>query len=196
MYVSKYNILVGVLDQLRKEAPSQNRRYYPSDVNPEGLNDARSRAFIHLFLKVKFGLLEFQERESYITDDTQDGGIDAYYIDDDMKRIYFIQSKFRTTEANFQSKEIALSELLQMDADRISNGEETDERGNPYSNKIKRFIQKIREIQDIGRWKYEIIILANLGRSVTNAHLRKLTGGFGVEVFNHERAYLDFVRFF
>jgi hypothetical protein len=189
--MSKYDILLGALDQLRKEAPSQSKRYYPANNHLEGLNNARARAFIHLFLKVKFGLLEFAERESYITDDTEDGGIDAYYIDDDTKRIYFIQSKFRTTETNFQSKEIALSELLQMDADRISNGDETNERGIPYNYKIKKLIQKIREIQDIGRWKYEIIILANLGGSVTSTHLRKLTGGFGAEIFDHKRAYKE-----
>ncbi|NJN92252.1 MAG: hypothetical protein HC878_19060 [Leptolyngbyaceae cyanobacterium SL_5_14] len=118
--MSKYETLTKILDQLRKEAPSKIGRYYPATENAETLNQLRARTFIHLFLKVKFGLTDFQQRENFITDDTQDGGVDAYYINQENKRIYFIQSKFRTTEANFNSKEILLSELLQMDIDRIT----------------------------------------------------------------------------
>lgn len=123
--MSKYKDLVNIIDSLRKEAPEAYKRYYPAVEDDVKMMNARSRAFIHLFLKVKFGLTEFLERESYITDDTSDGGIDAYYID---KVIYLIQSKFRNSDGNFQSREITLQEILAMDINRILDGEETDER--------------------------------------------------------------------
>ena len=99
---NKYNILLTVLDTLRREAPEGYKRYHPLDTEIDKLNQARSRAYIHLFLKVKFGLLDFLEREKYITDDGNDGGIDAYYIDTETKTIYYIQSKFRITKENFE----------------------------------------------------------------------------------------------
>lgn len=79
--MSKYKTLVKILDELRKEAPPEYKRYYPIETDIDELNKARSRTYIHLFLKVKFGLITFDEREPYITDDTNDGGIDGYYID-------------------------------------------------------------------------------------------------------------------
>ena len=86
------------------------------------MGHARSRAFIHLFLKVRFGLTHFKEREQFLTDDPQDGGIDGYFLDEEHKTIYLIQSKFRSSEINFKEKEILFSELLQMDVDRVVDG--------------------------------------------------------------------------
>jgi hypothetical protein len=79
--MSTYHVLVRVLDCLRREAPPERRSYYPETSDVEGVNAARSKAFIHLFLKVRFGLLTFNERDEYITEGAQDGGVDAYYID-------------------------------------------------------------------------------------------------------------------
>ena len=89
----------------------------------EYTDQARARIFIHLFLKVSYGINDFEERENYITGEANDGGIDAYYIDRESKKILFIQSKFRTNRNNFENKEIALSEILKMDTDRIVDGE-------------------------------------------------------------------------
>ena len=77
--MSKYQDLVNIIDSLRNEAPDNYKRYHPTSDDDVKLMNARSRAFIHLFLKVKFGLTEFLERESFITDDTSDGGIDALW---------------------------------------------------------------------------------------------------------------------
>ena len=67
--MSKYNDLVNIIDSLCNEAPTEYRRYHPAMGNDDSLMQARSRAFIHLFLKVKFGLTEFLDRETFITDD-------------------------------------------------------------------------------------------------------------------------------
>lgn len=190
--MSKCETLINILDKLRKEAPKENKRYYPIPTDIEKVNQARSRAYIHLYLKVKFGLLQFAERERLICDDTYDGGIDAYYIDEELKKIVFIQSKFRTTENNFHNKEIEFDELLKMDVDRISEGEECDEDGNKYNGKIQQLRREMSKIPDIGRYKYEIIILANLKDKTPNK-LKKLTGGFGAIVFDYERTYQDLV---
>lgn len=190
--MNRYDTLVKILDELRKEAPTKYKSYYPDDTNIEGLNKARSKAFIHLFLKAMYGIEKFNDRENYITDDTYDGGIDAYYIDEESKEIIFIQSKFRTTRDNFENKEIEYDELLSMDIDRIVDGENTDEDNNSYNSKILRMQKNIQNIDDIGRYKYKVIILANL-REKKNKYIKKLTGGFSGDVFDFYRCYNDLV---
>ncbi|MFD1121007.1 AIPR family protein [Methylophilus flavus] len=187
----KYNFLINVLDKLRYEATSSYiKRYLPNENDLEKINQARSRAYIHLYLKVLFGILDFDEREKLITDDPYDGGIDGYYIDEDRKFIYLIQSKFRITEHLFENKEIRLDEILTMDIDRILGGELTDENNNPYNGKIKKLQREIAETPDIARYNYRVTILANLP-SVSPTKLRQLTGGYNAEVFDHQRSYRE-----
>ena len=190
--MTKYGTLVKILDELRNEAPTAYKRYHPEESNTVELDKARSRAFIHLFLKGRFGLYEFNERENFITDDEYDGGIDAYYIDQNSKTVYFIQSKFRTTEKNFESKEIEFEELLAMDVDRITDGEDADEAGNKYNSKIQNMQSRISSIEDVGRYSYKVIILANLS-DVKPSSLRKLVGGFPAEVYDFEKCYRELV---
>jgi len=190
--VDKYNTLVNILDRIRFEAPKEQKRYRakPSDI--EKLNLARSRALIHLYLKVSFGLLDFKERERLVTDGSQDGGIDAYYIDETDKKIILIQSKFRANPENYENKEITLSELLKMDVDRISDGESTDEDGTEYNGKIQQLLRDLSKIPDIGRYFYEVVILANL-KETKQSLLKKLTGGFSAQIFDFNRTYKELV---
>lgn len=189
--MSKYITLIKILDELRKEAPSEYRRYYPRDNDTEALNNARSRAYIHLYLKVKFGLLTFEERESLITDDTDDAGIDAYFIDTEAKHIYFIQSKFRNTEENFEAKNIELDELISMELDRITKGENKYSNGNPYNNKIQVLIQKIHKIEDYPKYTEKVILLANL-KDKYRDKIKQLTL-FSTEIYDYERCYNELV---
>jgi hypothetical protein len=191
--MSKYDSLLRILDQIRKEGVAAGFSAYGSDNDdPDWLNQTRSKAYVHLFLKVNFGMLAFSERENYVTDGTQDGGVDGYFIDPDSKTVIFLQSKFRTTERNFESKQITLNEVASMDIGRITSGEDTDEKGIRYNGKIMRLIRTISEIEDIGRYKYKVIIIANL-RDVSNTTLRNLTGGFAVELFDAERCYSELI---
>jgi len=188
----KYKTLVNILDNLCLEAPENLKTYHPDVSEPEAQDYARGRAFIHLFLKVRFGLLDFKERESYVTDGADDGGIDAYYIEAESKTVYLIQSKFRTNSGNFESKQIKLEEILKIDADRVSTGETTNEEGVSYNGKIQKMLEAFKDVPDMARYKWQIIILANLtGTKPTD--LRKLTGGFSCTVFNFERTYDDLV---
>lgn len=192
--MEKYNILVNILDQLMAEAPSRYKRYYPDPNNREKLDQARARTFIHLYLKVMYGIDEFQEREKYITDDPYDAGIDAYYIDKEAKKVLFLQSKFRVNQNNFENKEISINELLNMDVDRILDGELEDEEGNPYNSRIKGMMDEINGIDDIGRYKYEVIILANLkSERYKKSQIKKLTGGIPSKIFDYERCYNELV---
>lgn len=185
----KYEILLNILDKIRLEASAKHSaRYLPPLDAPEKINNARSRAFIHLYLKVLFGLIEFDERERLISDGSYDGGIDGYYIDKETKQIYLIQSKFRTTEKNFESKNIALEEILQMDVNRILEGEVCDEVGNPYNGKIKQIQREVSELSDIARYSYRVVLLANV-ESISQTKLRLLTGGYPVDVFDFEKSY-------
>ena len=144
--MSNYNTLIRILDQIRKEAPAQYKSYYPLEIETEKLSQARSKAFVHLYLKVRFGLLHFEERQKYITDDIDDGGIDGYYLDKENKTIYLIQSKFRTHEVAFQEREIQLQELLKMDCDRVIRGETCYEDGKPYNGKVQSLIRSIQSV--------------------------------------------------
>ena len=189
----QYETLLRVLDQIRLEAsPQVNPRYFPAPAEIEKLNQARSRAFIHLYLKVMFGLTDFSQRERTITDGAYDGGIDGYFIDTEAKTIHIIQSKFRITEKNFETKEILLGELLSMDVNRILDGETSDEAGNPYNGKILQFQREVSSISDVARYSYRIIVLANL-KGVSSQKLQQLTGGYAAEVFDFEKTYIQLV---
>lgn len=91
--MEKYKTLVKILDGLSSEAPQAYSKYHSTEI--DDIVKIRSKCYIHLYLKVTFGLLNFNDREGYITDESYDGGIDAYYIDKEDKIIYYIQSKFR-----------------------------------------------------------------------------------------------------
>ncbi|MDU0894653.1 MAG: AIPR family protein [Anaerococcus sp.] len=187
----KYLTLLKVLEALRKEAPEDYRIYHPKKDDLDKVNRANSRAYIHLLLKAKFNLLDFEKREKFVTDDSQDGGIDAYYIDHENKKIYFIQSKFRTNNDNFMNKSIELEEINKMDIDRISRGERIDENGIKYNNKIQRLIQNLSEIEQISRYDFNVIILANVSSVLADAMGKLLN--FPFEVYNYERAYEELV---
>jgi len=190
--MSKYVSLLNILDKLRSEAPPELKTYHALATDIEKSDYARSRAFIHLFLKVRHGLLEFTEREKLITDGAYDGGIDAYYIDSQTKTISLIQSKFRTTESNFEEKQINLKEILKIDADRISKGSRKDEAGNDYNGKIQTLIDRIQKLTDIAIYKWKIILLANL-KGLEPSDLWKLTGGLTSEVFDFSKSYQELV---
>ncbi|WP_010521252.1 AIPR family protein [Aquimarina agarivorans] len=190
--MSKYNTFINILDVLRKEAPEGYKFYHPLESDFNKLNDARSRAFVHLFLKVKFGLLSFEEREKYVTDGPNDAGIDGYYIDDENKIIYFLQAKFRTNSENFQSREIKYEELINMDIDRVTEGQTEYEHGVKYNSKIQKLIQEFQNIPDMGRYKYEIVIMANT-KDVSQNKLKKLADGNRVSEFNYNKCYNELI---
>jgi len=193
--MSKYLILLNVLDRIREEARGARFEptYLPAIGDVDAINQSRARAFIHLFLKVGFGLLDFSERERFVTDGSYDGGIDAYFIQTESRTVFFIQSKFRTTETNFQSKKIMLDEILVMDINRILDGESHDEAGNAYNGKIRQLQREVSQIEDIARYKYKVVLLASLSDGWTDTKLRQLTGGYPVQVIDHERCYSNLV---
>lgn len=184
----QYQTLVRILDAIRAEAPPENRRYAPDPNDLEKVNQARARAFIHLYLKVMFGLTDFAERERTLTDRNGDGGIDGYYIDSESKTIHLLQSKFRTTRENFEGKEISLEELLAMEINRILEGEKHDESGQAYNGKILQMQREISSLPDVARYSYRVVILANLN-GIPAAKLRLVTGGYAAEVFDFEKTY-------
>src|ERR1044071_867241 len=186
--MTPYELLVDILDKLRSEAPAAYRSYYPEPEETEKLNSARAKAFLHMYLKVSFGLLSFAEREEYITEGGYDGGVDAYYIDSERKTIYFLQAKFRTNEKNFEEKAIDPEELLMMDISRILEGESKSEAGIEYNPKVLRMAKRIREIKDIGRYNYTVVILAN-AKGITRQKLVLLTGGLPTELIDYKACY-------
>jgi len=188
--LSKYQILNQILDLCCKEAPQSYRSYHESKTD-EQLIQRRSLGYIHLYLKVKFGIADFSIRHSQITDGTQDGGIDAYQIDADNKKIYFIQSKYRATEKNFENKKIEAEELMSMDMSRVTKGYSDDAKGISYNSKILALQQKMRDIRDIAKYDYIVIILANVKHDDTQ--IRRLIENCDYQVFDYERSYTDLV---
>lgn len=192
--MNKYEVLVSILDKIRQEAEGLpfEGKYIVSSGDVEHTNQARARAFIHLYLMVSFGMLDFKARERVVTDKGYDGGIDAYYIDHENRLIYLIQSKFRTNDKNFSEKNISVEEILSMDIGRILEGHDTDERGNSYNGKIKQLIREVSQIENISRYKQRVIILANIA-PFTPDQIRRLFDGNKVEVFDHERCFNNLV---
>ena len=170
--MTRYEILRNILAGIIDEAPAKFSKLYEKDPNKvEQYNNSLSRAFLHLFLKVRFDLLDFEEREYFVTDGGNDGGIDGYYIDREHKLIYLFQSKFRANENNFHDKEITMKEMLAMDIQRILDGEKQDENGIDYRGKIYQLQRDINEIDDVPRYTYKVVIFANL-KGVSDSELK------------------------
>ena len=186
-----FETLVRVLDSLRKEAPSALAIYHPPAGNGDAMIQARSRALLHLFLKARFGLVDFNTRELLVTDGKFDGGIDAYYIDQKAKLIYVLQSKFRATSTNFVSSNMSADDLLKMEVKRILSGEKRDEQGNDYNDRIRKGLQKaIQQLPDVANYTTRVVLLGNSKRFST-AQLKKLVEGYAVDQFPHDRIYKE-----
>ena len=105
----KYETLLNTLDKICEEAPDNFVSYKVDKNNTEALNQAGLK-HLYIFLKVKCGMASFSERHNFITEGTQDGGVDAYYIDRENKKLLLIQSKFRATKDNFEKKKITAND--------------------------------------------------------------------------------------
>ena len=188
----QYETLLKILDRLRSEAPNSYKSYKPEESDVEGLIKARSLSFIHLLLKVKFGITDFLKRHQHITDGTQDGGLDAFYIDEERKRLYLIQSKFRNNADNFSNKSISTDELIKIDVSRITKGLEEDSKGVPFNNKIKEFQSKIRDIRDIAKYDYIVLLLGNVYK-LSDEQIRRAIDNSHYEIYDAKSAYENLI---
>lgn len=189
----KYHILNSILDRYVEEGATVFRRRAQFDTtSPEKENQARARAFIHLYLAATYGIINFEEREQTITDGSYDGGIDAYFIDTDRRVIDVIQSKFRISSQNFESKFIAPEEIMAIDVDRVLAGYREDKEGHSYNGHIMAFIEKIQKIPDIARYKIKITILANVKREQYPL-VERLFYGDETNIVNFDRCYTELV---
>ncbi len=189
---TKYQTLTNILDALCREATEKRTIYYPKAGAEQQLIQARSRAYLHLFLKVKFGLLDFEEREKQITDGPHDGGIDAFHIESDEKIIYCLQSKFRANAENFRLNQVSADDLVKIELSQVLKGNATDVYGSHYNKAIRGFQKKIRNIPDIGRYEYKIVLLGN-SKKLHKDQLRRLCDGFMIEQYDHTRIYSELV---
>ncbi len=188
----KYKTLINILDKICEGAPGNFVSYKANKNNINALNQARSKAFIHLFLKVKRGMTSFEERHNFITDGTQDGGVDAYHIDRENKKILFIQSKFRTNKNNFESKKITANDLVSMEIKRILRGENKDSRNVQFSEKIKKFQDEWSKIGDQAYYEYYVVILGNL-ENYSDEQIKRIIDNSNYEIFDFKRSYNELV---
>jgi len=188
----RYETLCRVLDSICAEAPQSLSLYHPPSTNRDAQIQARSRALLHLYLKAKFGLINFDDRERYITDGRFDGGIDAYFIDKRSKHIHILQAKFRATAENFASSDITASDLLKMDVARIlKGGEKKDEQGNRYNDRILRHLVKdFQQVPDIANYTTKVVVLGN-NRLFTLQQIGRLVEGYPVDQLPHDRLYSE-----
>jgi hypothetical protein len=184
----KYETLVGLLDKLSSEAPLEYKSYHPAPTDIDNLNKARAKSFIHLFLKVKCNQTSFKERFAHLTDETGDGGIDAYYFDEENKVLLLIQSKFRIDSSNFKTKSITADEIIKMEIVDILKGVEIEK----YNDKVKALHKKWKAIHDHANWSYKVIFLGNITR-YTDIQIKKLIDEASYEVFDFDRTYNELV---
>lgn len=189
----KYAILTHILDEYVREGKGiRQRSSLFDDSSEERQNQARARAFIHLYLAATYGILSFEDRELTITDGSYDGGIDAYHIDTDNKVLDIIQSKYRVGSSNFESKNISPEEILSIDLDRILNGHRESADGHSYNGRILAFIEKLQKIPDIARYKTRVTILANV-KAEQYALVERLFHGDETNIVNFDRCYGELV---
>jgi hypothetical protein len=188
----KYETLIKILDNICKEAPATYKSYYPDINDCDKVIAARSKAFIHLYLKVICGVSSFNDRNDLITDGVQDGGIDGYFIDSEKKRLYLIQSKFRSTKNNFEEKSIQADELVKMEVAKILRGEEVDSNGIKFNPKIIQFQEKWRVISDHAHYEYIVIILGNLTK-YNDQQIKRLIDSSKYEIFDFRKTYNELV---
>lgn len=187
----KHELLNSTLDNISELAPIELSVYHPDPENVDAQIHKYSRTQIHLFLRVRFCLLDFNIVESQITDGTGDGGLDAYHIDEEKKIIYLIQSKYKTTPDGYLNSDVDWREFFKMELDRIVRGEVGSISGNQYNGKIQAFQQKIRNIADIARWNYILVYLGNVPSAITKENLLSISGGVcqGAEVLHGKDFY-------
>lgn len=184
--MTKHDVLRNILNSICQEAPAELKIYHPEKNDESGIIKAESKAYIHLFLKAKFGLVDFNDREKYITEGKGDGGLDAYYIDEYNKTIYYIQSKYGATDKNYKEKEIALRDLIKVEVDRIEKGLNHDESGSNYNGKIMGLQNKISKLIKFSEFSKKVIIIANL-KNIRERELKKVIGNkYAFEVYNYE----------
>lgn len=189
--MTKYKILLNILDNIRDEAPPEFKSYKDSSTTDK-LNQARSKAFIHLFLKVNCGITAFKDRHELICDEPYDGGIDGYFIDSEKKKILLIQSKFRTTENNFNSKSMTADDLIKMEISRVLKGHGADSSGNEFNHKIKALQTRWREISDQAKYDFIVIILGNL-TNYSDEQIKRLIDDCNYVIFDFQKTYNELV---
>ncbi len=189
----KYNSLIRILDSVRKQAPDSNVFAAFRSKKLEDIQHSRGQAFIHLFLLVKFGLEAFEDRNQFICEGSQDGGLDAYYISETQKIVYLIQSKFKNSETSFATESISVSDLVRMELDRILQGQSNDSNGIVYNPKVLEFQLNYSQASRKQVYTPKVIILANL-KNYNDYQIRKLTNNLDYEVYDFERSYFELVK--
>ena len=115
----RYETLVRIVEKFCQEAPSELASLYRPDPikYSDKAKQAKARAYCHLYLLVKFGLKSFLEREQLITDGSQDGGLDAYYIDRNAQKVYLIQFKYHHSSQAFEGDSVGATDLVNVEFD-------------------------------------------------------------------------------
>lgn len=191
--MDKYQLLIKTLDAIISEAqelgPQISTKF--QTTTDELVNQSRSRALIHLFLRTRFGLIDLTIAEAYVTDGDGDGGLDAYYIDEASKTIYLVQSKFRTNPRNFEEVRVDGYELFKMHLGEITSGESTDASGVRFNGKVQGLQRKIGNITNIGQFRYVLIFLGNIPGNLDPANLNTVSGNVceRVEIVNGKDTY-------
>jgi hypothetical protein len=191
---ARYQILLNILDRIVQDGAVAGQRsiYRNASQSPTERDQARARAYIHLFLEAKYGLHELDDRERQITDSAYDGGVDAFHIDHENRVVVLVQSKFRSTAQNYSDKHISIAEVSRIDADRILRGEEQDAAGNSYSGHIKSLQRQLKDVPDIARYRHRVVLLANV-RADERLAAGRLFPDMEVEIYDFERCYEELV---
>lgn len=190
----RYPILLKILDQIRRSAPStpEFSRFYSN--KKEDVEWSRSQAYIHLLLLVRFGIEDFHKRDEFICDGPFDGGVDAIYIDKDDHIIYFVQSKFRHSPENFASTRMGIGDLIKMEIKSIVQGKLADSNGNPFNEKVKNLQALVAQANREGIYEYKVLFLAHFEHTIKDPQVRIFTDSMDYEIYDFERSYNDLVR--
>jgi len=186
----RFETLLRIIDKFCQDAPKELApTYRPDPIKyPEKAKQAKARAYGHLYLLVRFGITDFRARERLITDGEQDGGLDAYFIDNNNQTVYLVQFKFHHSSQAFENEAVGPGDLMKTEYDRILRGDLKDSLGVPFNGKIHRF-QK--EFQKTPGFK-PVVVLFGLVK-LDKVRLKKLIGDFSFEIYNAKRVYEELI---
>jgi len=189
----KYDTLIKILDSIRHQAPKVPDLSRFHSKKPDDIDYTRGQAFIHLLLWVKFGIDTFEQRNQFITDGPSDGGLDAYFISQQERIVYLVQSKFKKTSTGFATESIDTTDLVKMELDRILQGQPQDTNGTRYNPKVNEFQSNYTEATRKAIYTQRVLFLANL-KQYNDSQIRKLTSNLDYEIFDCERSYFELVK--
>ena len=144
-------------------------------------------ALLILFLRLNFNL-DMGEELEYICDGTNDKGVDAIYISDEVEEIYFIQSKYKFTnkikgfDTNIKSFSVSVDGLIKQIKERKYDKD--------INKDLKSLIDSLGLEEKINDYQYNKIFITNID---TKSHFNDTCNNLEIKLVD-EKDFLNMLN--